>query len=46
VVRNIYAFSLDAEQVELLVEHLPAVYQQVRAELEQFANFLEQIARR
>ncbi len=46
VVRNIYAFSLDAEQVELLVEHLPAIYQQVRAELEQFANFLEQIARR
>ena len=46
VVRNIYTFSLDAEQVELLVEHLPTVYQQVRAELEQFANFLEQIARR
>lgn len=45
VVRNIYAFSLDAEQVELLVEHLPSVYQQVRAELKQFANFLEQIAR-
>lgn len=44
VVRNIYTFSLDIEQVELLVEHLPEVYQHTRAELTQFANFLEQIA--
>jgi uncharacterized protein YukE len=44
VVRNIYTFSLDAEQIELLVMHLPTVYQQVRTELEQFAYFLEQTA--
>lgn len=46
VVRNIYTFSLDAEQMEQLVEHLPTVYQQVRADLDQFASFLEQIAHR
>jgi hypothetical protein len=30
------------EQIALLVEHLPAVHHQVKAELEQFAGFLEQ----
>lgn len=44
VVRNIYTFSLDAEQIELLVVHLPTVYAQVKAELVQFVQFLEQSA--
>lgn len=43
VVRNVYTFSLDAEQIELLVAHLPAVHNAVKADLEQFANFLEQL---
>ncbi|MFH7242713.1 MAG: hypothetical protein ACHWZW_07665 [Spirulina sp.] len=44
VLRNIYTFSLDAEQIELLVVHLPTVYLQVKAELEECARFLEQSA--
>ena len=44
VVRNVYAFTLDAEQIELLVEHISVVHQQVSTELEQFANFLAQLA--
>lgn len=43
VVRNVYTFSLDAEQIELLVEHLPTVHDQVKTELDQFAHFLEQL---
>jgi hypothetical protein len=42
---NTCTFSLDAEQIELLVRYLPTVYQQVRGELEQFVIFLAQIAR-
>lgn len=44
VVRNVYTFNLDAEQIQLLIEHLSDVHQNVKAELEQFADFLEQTA--
>ena len=45
VVRNVYSFSLDAEQIGLLVVHLRAVHYQVNQELMQFAVWLEQMAR-
>ncbi len=44
VVRNVYTFNLDAEQIALLVEQLPATHQQVKTELEHFASFLETLA--
>ena len=44
VVRNVYSFSLDAEQIGLLVEHLQGVHCQVRQELLQFATWLEHTA--
>ncbi len=45
VVRNVYTFQFDAAKVRRLVEELPAVFGQVRAELFAFADFLEQRAR-
>ncbi len=46
VVRNVYTFSLDAKQIELLVEQVPALHTQISTELEEFANFLEQLAQK
>lgn len=45
VVRNVYSFSLDAEQISLLVEHLHGLHHQVRQELLTFAAWLEETAR-
>ena len=44
VVRNVYTFNLDAEQIGLLVNHLPTTMAQVSQELLRFSDFLEQIA--
>ncbi|MGB9887221.1 MAG: hypothetical protein ACPLPT_01490 [Moorellales bacterium] len=42
VLRNIYAFELDTARVERLVKGLRPVFDQVKAELLQFAQVLEQ----
>ena len=44
VVRNIYTFDLDPEQVELLVKHLQPTMELVSQDLLKFADFLEQLA--
>lgn len=41
VVRNIYAYSFDAAKVKRLVEDLPDLLDQITAELNAFASFLE-----
>lgn len=43
VVRNVYAFQFDPVRVERLVNGLPSVISKVKAALESFASFLEQI---
>lgn len=43
VVRNVYAFSFDPEQIERLVKHVRTAFMQTRGELLVFANFLEQV---
>ena len=43
VVRNVYAFQFDPLRVERLVNGLPSVISKVKADLESFASFLEQI---
>ena len=42
-VRNIYTTHLDAARIEHLVENLPQTWQQVRAELLAFVDFLERL---
>ena len=42
VVRNVYTFKFDPAKVGTLVSGAPGVFQQVRAELLAFADFLEQ----
>jgi hypothetical protein len=44
VVRNVYTWKFDPAKVEQLVVNLPQVFQQVRAELMAFADFLERRA--
>jgi hypothetical protein len=41
VVRNVYTFHLDPEQIEVLVRQLPSTAAQVAQELAAFASFLE-----
>ena len=43
VVRNVYAFTLDAEQIELLMRGLSSTMEQVSQELLAFADFLERL---
>jgi uncharacterized protein YecE (DUF72 family) len=43
-VRNVYTFTLDAQQIEVLVRQLPSTMEQVSQELRAFAEFLEQLA--
>lgn len=43
VVRNVYTFNLDAEQIEVLIRQLPPTMEQVSQELLVFADFLEQL---
>ena len=42
VVRNVYTFTFDPSKVKKLVDELPGMFSQVRAELLAFADFLEQ----
>jgi hypothetical protein len=44
VVRNIYAFQFDPEQVARLVQLMPPVFHQAQTELLAFAEFLEQVS--
>lgn len=44
VVRNVYTFSLDPEQIEVLIRKLPATMEQIHRELQAFADFLELLA--
>ncbi len=44
VVRNVYTFSLDPEQIGVLVRQLDPTWEQASQELLAFAAFLEQIA--
>jgi len=44
VVRNVYTFNLDAEQIEILIKQLPPTMEQVSEELLGFADFLERLA--
>ena len=44
VVRYVYTFNLDAQQIEVLVRQLPSTMEQVSQELRAFAGFLEQLA--
>lgn len=44
VVRNVYTFNLDAEQIEVLVRQLSPTMEQMSQELLAFAGFLEQLA--
>ena len=43
-VRNIYSFNLIPERVKGLVEKLPGIHKQVRSNLEDFAEFLENLS--
>ena len=43
VVRNVYAFQFDPVRVEKLVHGLHSVMSKVKADIESFASFLEQI---
>jgi hypothetical protein len=45
VVRNVYTFNLDPEQIGLLVQQLHFTMEQVSQDLVEFANLLEQLAR-
>ena len=44
VVRNVYTFDLDPEQMELLMRRLPEITKQVDCDLRTFADTLEHIA--
>lgn len=44
VVRNVYTFNFDAEQINVLVKQLPPTMERVSRELLGFADFLEQLA--
>lgn len=43
VVRNVYTFNLDAQQIDVLIRQLPSTMEQVSQELLAFAGFLEQL---
>ena len=45
VVRHIYAFQFDPNSLERLVQLMPSAFQQAKAELLAFAEFLEQVGR-
>jgi hypothetical protein len=44
VVRNVYSFRLDPEQIEVLVRQLPGTTEKVTRELQAFADLLEQLS--
>jgi len=44
VVRNVYTFNLDPEQIEVLIRHLPDTLTQANRELLAFADFLDNLS--
>ena len=42
-IRNIYIIHLDAGRMDHLVAGLPSIWQKVRSELQEFADFLDQL---
>jgi hypothetical protein len=44
LVRNVYSMNLDPEKISGLVSSLPALWQQLRAELSSFADFVDDLA--
>lgn len=44
VVQNVYAFEFDPERIERLIQRLQPCFEQVRAELLAFADFLDGLA--
>ncbi|MGA7953431.1 MAG: hypothetical protein WCA07_07900 [Gloeobacterales cyanobacterium] len=44
VVRNVYAFDLDAERVARLIQTYPAVWQQFEQEIQEFITWLKELA--
>jgi hypothetical protein len=42
-VRNVYTFTLDAEQIELLMRGLSSAMEEVSQDLLAFADFLERL---
>jgi len=46
VVRNVYTFDFDPEQIGLLMKRLPETVEHVHDDLQAFADTLEQMARR
>ncbi len=45
VVRNVYTFNLDIDQIQLLVNELPILMRHLEPELQAFADFLDAAAR-
>ena len=45
VVRNVYAFQFDRVRIERLVEQMRPAFNQVKAELQVFSKFLDQVGR-
>jgi hypothetical protein len=45
IVRNVYTFKFDPVKMQRLVQGLPGVFSQARAELSAFADFLERQAK-
>lgn len=45
VVRNVYTFEFDPEQIDLLMKRLPDIAEHVHSDLQSFADVLEEIAR-
>jgi hypothetical protein len=44
VVRNVYTFKFEPAKIQKLVDNLSVVFTQVQAELDAFAEFLEQLS--
>ena len=44
IVRNVYAFTLDAEQIDRLVRRMRPAFERARADLLAFAEFVERLA--
>ncbi len=42
VVRNIYTYRFDSAKIEKLVAAVPGLFEEVKAEIQAFVNFLEQ----
>ena len=43
-IRNIYSFNLLPDRIEVLVQRLPDVFEKIRSDLADFAQFLEEVS--